>query len=73
MDVMEVPQAKDAMTVKRVYGEPFENDGVTVIPAASCPRFWRSMSMRGTSGATLSSSPVSSEPGLPPEAEESIR
>lgn len=26
--------AKDAITVKRVYGEPYEKDGVTVIPAA---------------------------------------
>ena len=28
-------QAQDAMTAKRVYGEPFEKDGVTVIPAAA--------------------------------------
>jgi uncharacterized spore protein YtfJ len=28
-------QARDALTVKRVFGEPFERDGVTVIPAAS--------------------------------------
>jgi uncharacterized spore protein YtfJ len=27
--------AKDAVTVKRVYGEPYEKDGVTVIPAAA--------------------------------------
>ncbi len=26
--------AKDAITVKRVYGEPYERDGLTVIPAA---------------------------------------
>ncbi|MBI4260060.1 MAG: sporulation protein [Actinobacteria bacterium] len=26
--------ARDAITVKRVYGDPFEKDGVTVIPAA---------------------------------------
>jgi uncharacterized spore protein YtfJ len=25
---------RDAMTVSRVYGEPYERDGVTVIPAA---------------------------------------
>lgn len=30
-----VNSAKDAMTVKRVYGEPIEKDGVTVIPAAA--------------------------------------
>ena len=28
-------QARDALTVKRVFGEPYERDGVTVIPAAS--------------------------------------
>jgi uncharacterized spore protein YtfJ len=27
--------ARDAMTVKRVFGEPIEKDGVTFIPAAS--------------------------------------
>ncbi len=26
--------ARDALTVKKVYGEPYEKDGVTVIPAA---------------------------------------
>lgn len=26
--------ARDAITVKRVYGDPIEQDGVTVIPAA---------------------------------------
>ncbi len=26
---------RDAMTVSRVYGEPYERDGVTVIPAAT--------------------------------------
>jgi uncharacterized spore protein YtfJ len=28
-------QARDALTVKRVFGEPHEKDGMTVIPAAS--------------------------------------
>jgi uncharacterized spore protein YtfJ len=27
--------ARDALTVRRVYGEPYERDGVTVIPAAA--------------------------------------
>jgi uncharacterized spore protein YtfJ len=27
--------ARDAITVRRVYGEPFERNGVTVIPAAA--------------------------------------
>jgi len=27
--------ARDAVTVKRVYGEPYEKDGLTLIPAAS--------------------------------------
>jgi uncharacterized spore protein YtfJ len=30
-----VQQARDALTVKRVFGEPYERDGVAVIPAAS--------------------------------------
>jgi uncharacterized spore protein YtfJ len=30
-----INQARDALTVKRVYGEPYQEDGVTVIPAAS--------------------------------------
>ncbi|MGH2951138.1 MAG: spore germination protein GerW family protein [Solirubrobacterales bacterium] len=36
MDVQEtISKARDAITVKRVYGAPYERDGVTVIPAAS--------------------------------------
>jgi uncharacterized spore protein YtfJ len=36
MDVQEtVSKARDAITVKRVYGEAFERNGVTVIPAAA--------------------------------------
>jgi len=35
---MQVPEmidsARDALTVKRVFGEPIERDGVTIIPAA---------------------------------------
>ena len=35
MEVQEVlAQARDALTVKRVFGEPYEKNGVTVIPAA---------------------------------------
>jgi uncharacterized spore protein YtfJ len=35
MDVQDVTaQARDAITVKRVYGKPYETNGVTVIPAA---------------------------------------
>jgi uncharacterized spore protein YtfJ len=35
MEVEEVlSQVRDAMTVKRVYGEPYERNGVVVIPAA---------------------------------------
>jgi uncharacterized spore protein YtfJ len=29
-----ISNARDAMTVKRVYGEPYERNGITVIPAA---------------------------------------
>jgi uncharacterized spore protein YtfJ len=36
MDVHEVlNQARDAMTVKRVFGDPYEKDGVVVIPVAN--------------------------------------
>jgi uncharacterized spore protein YtfJ len=28
-------QARDSLTVKRVFGEPIERDGVTVIPVAN--------------------------------------
>jgi uncharacterized spore protein YtfJ len=35
MDVQSVmSQARDAITVKRVFGEPYQAEGVTVIPAA---------------------------------------
>jgi uncharacterized spore protein YtfJ len=35
MEVQEVlAQARDGMSVKRVFGEPYEKNGVTVIPAA---------------------------------------
>jgi len=35
MDTQQVlDQARDAITVKRVFGEPYERDGMTVIPAA---------------------------------------
>jgi uncharacterized spore protein YtfJ len=29
-----IAQVRDTLTVKRVFGEPYEKDGVTVIPAA---------------------------------------
>jgi uncharacterized spore protein YtfJ len=29
-----IAQARDTLTVKRVFGEPYEKDGVTIIPAA---------------------------------------
>jgi len=29
-----IEQAKDAMSVRRVFGDPYEKNGVTVIPAA---------------------------------------
>ncbi len=44
MDVQEmVAKMQDAATVKRVYGEPYEKDGVSVVPAAR-------VSARGGSG-----------------------
>jgi uncharacterized spore protein YtfJ len=36
MDILEaIAKAQDAMTVNRVYGEPFEREGVIVIPGAA--------------------------------------
>jgi uncharacterized spore protein YtfJ len=36
MDIHEVlNHAREAMTVKRVFGDPYEKDGVTVIPVAN--------------------------------------
>ena len=36
MNVQEIlARAQDTVTVKRVYGEPIEKDGLTIIPAAS--------------------------------------
>ena len=36
MDVQHMlSQAGDVLTVSRVFGEPYERDGVTIIPAAS--------------------------------------
>jgi uncharacterized spore protein YtfJ len=32
--------AKDAMTVRKVFGDPYEKDGVTVIPAATIRGGW---------------------------------
>src|SRR5688500_10627342 len=35
MNVLDtVNQTRDAITVRRVYGEPYQEDGVTLIPAA---------------------------------------
>jgi uncharacterized spore protein YtfJ len=35
MDIQEaIGKAQDAITVERVYGEPYERDGVVLIPAA---------------------------------------
>jgi uncharacterized spore protein YtfJ len=35
VDVQEIiSQARDVLTVRRVFGEPYEKNGVTVIPAA---------------------------------------
>ena len=42
-----INQARDALTAKRVYGEPYQLDGVTVIPAAVV------MGVGGAGGDTL--------------------
>jgi len=30
-----IAEARDVITVKRVFGEPYEKDGITIIPAAT--------------------------------------
>jgi uncharacterized spore protein YtfJ len=36
MDVQTIiADAKDAITVKRIFGEPYEKNGITIIPAAA--------------------------------------
>ena len=30
-----ISEAKDVLTVRRVYGEPYQEDGLTIIPAAN--------------------------------------
>jgi len=30
-----IEKAKDALTVRRVYGDPYQEEGITVIPAAT--------------------------------------
>ena len=30
-----ISQAKEVITVRRVYGDPYQEDGITIIPAAS--------------------------------------
>jgi len=36
MDVTELmQQTRDALTVKRVFGDPYERDGVTIVPVAA--------------------------------------
>ncbi len=36
MNVQDImTQARDVLTVKRVFGEPYEKDGLTIIPAAT--------------------------------------
>jgi uncharacterized spore protein YtfJ len=49
-------QARDAISVKRVYGEPYEKNGTTVIPAAT---------VMGGGGGGEGSGPMA---GLPAEA-----
>lgn len=55
MDILDAVQsAQDAITVKRVYGEPYERDGVVLIPAAA---------VRGGGGGGGGSDPSSEASG----------
>jgi uncharacterized spore protein YtfJ len=35
-----ISQAKDVITVRRVYGDPYQEDGITIIPAATIMGGW---------------------------------
>ena len=35
MNIPDILKTSDAITVRRVFGEPYEKDGLTVIPAAA--------------------------------------
>jgi uncharacterized spore protein YtfJ len=62
MDIHEVlNHARDAMSVKRVFGDPYEKDGVTVIPVANV--------MGGAGGGGGSSAGVPSGTGAAPVAD----
>ncbi len=61
MDVQDVlGQARDALTVKRVFGDPIERDGVTVVPVAR---------VMGGSGFGSGTQPGASADGAEPTAE----
>jgi len=50
-----ISQARDAITVKRVFGDPYEKNGVTVIPAAR---------VQGAAGGGDGEGPVSDAGGM---------
>ena len=50
-----IAQARDAMTVKRVFGDPYQHDGITLIPAAS---------IRGGAGGGAGQSPDEKSSGF---------
>jgi uncharacterized spore protein YtfJ len=57
MDMQEVlNHARDAMTVKRVFGDPYEKDGITVIPVANV------MGGAGAGGGTGGGTGVGTKP-----------
>ncbi|MEX0625654.1 MAG: hypothetical protein WD402_03835 [Chloroflexota bacterium] len=55
--------ARDTMTVKRVYGDPIERDGVLVIPAAKGPVVVAAATTRTTPAAGSASAPSRPAPG----------
>ena len=68
MDIMEtIAAARDAITVKRVYGDPYERNGVTVIAAAAVQGGGGGVEARSPKGeraavADLGCAPGPSEP-----------
>ena len=59
MDVPEaVTQIRDAITVKRVFGDPYERDGDRVDPGRACGRRWWRRRRRGIGAVAIQRQPA---------------
>lgn len=48
-----VNQAKDVITVRRVYGDPIQEDGLTIIPAANVMAAGEAAAIRMATAASV--------------------